>query len=530
MEVVMRNNQPVTEREVRFPADEKLITTTDLKGDITFVNDDFVKVSGFTRNELVGQHHNIIRHPHMPKEAFADLWSTIRAGRSWRGLVKNRCKNGDFYWVDAYVTPIFKDGKVIEYQSVRTLPSEEAKVRAEQEYRRWREGSAPKGIRKPLLSWSSKLTLLAILPGILMAVLAGWLRQDILLTLCSLLLAVSCAGIVRLLLQPFFKLVENSRQQTGHQLMTYLYTGRQDELGTIRQAFTTRVAEMRAVIARLDNTCFYIRRAKERADSCVGDANQAVLGQGQHVAEISGAMSRMLDSQQQVAQAATRTSEASEQSQHATLNGRDQLEQMVQVINQLAVTLEQTRGTVSDLAERSDNIAKVIDVITAIADQTNLLALNAAIEAARAGEAGRGFAVVADEVRNLAQRTQASTRDIREIILGLENDTQACVNAIGGGVEVSRQTVQLAGETDRAFSMILESVQNINQLASHVDSAMIEQSSISEQTSRQMIVLRESAELAVDSSATFNTHAARLNEHLENLDTLARHFAVSLNN
>ncbi|WP_437884056.1 methyl-accepting chemotaxis protein [Pseudomonas sp. LRF_L74] len=285
---------------------------------------------------------------------------------------------------------------------------------------------------------------------------------------------------------------------------------------------------MRAIISRLDNTCHYIKRAKERADASVGDANQAVLGQGRHVEEISNAMEHMLGSQQQVAQASARTSQASEASRQSTLDGRDQLQRMVQTINSLASSLGQTRDTVTALAERSENIGKVIDVITAIADQTNLLALNAAIEAARAGEAGRGFAVVADEVRNLAQRTQESTRDIREIILGLEGDTHACVESISEGVAVSQQTVELASQTDQAFGLILESVEHIHQLARDVDSAMHEQSGISEQTSQQMTVLRDSANQAVNASDTFNHHAGKLAQHMENLVVLARHFNNSL--
>lgn len=107
----MRNNQPVTQREREFPADTRLVSMTDLQGDITFVNRDFVTISGFTESELIGSHHNLVRHPDMPTVAFADLWSTIRSGKTWRGIVKNRCKNGDHYWVDAYVMPIAQDDK-----------------------------------------------------------------------------------------------------------------------------------------------------------------------------------------------------------------------------------------------------------------------------------------------------------------------------------------------------------------------------------------------------------------------------------
>ena len=102
----MRNNQPVTQQEVEFDADVRLVSMTDLQGDITFVNQDFVRISGFSEQELLGNHHNLVRHPDMPAAAFADLWHTIRAGNTWRGIVKNRCRNGNHYWVDAYVMPI----------------------------------------------------------------------------------------------------------------------------------------------------------------------------------------------------------------------------------------------------------------------------------------------------------------------------------------------------------------------------------------------------------------------------------------
>jgi methyl-accepting chemotaxis protein len=119
----MKNNQPITQNEVHFSENDKLVSTTDLKGIITSVSPAFIKVSGFSEQELLGQSHNVVRHPDMPAQAFRSLWSTVKAGRTWNGRVKNRCKNGDYYWVDAHVSPIFSDEGVVGYRSLRFKPS-----------------------------------------------------------------------------------------------------------------------------------------------------------------------------------------------------------------------------------------------------------------------------------------------------------------------------------------------------------------------------------------------------------------------
>lgn len=138
----MRNNQPVTQKEVMLPIGQSIVSTTDLKGRITAVNPVFVQISGFSEAELIGEPHNLVRHPDMPPEAFADLWSTLKQGRPWTGLVKNRCKNGDHYWVLANATPIYENGQAIGYMSVRTAPSREQVAAAEAAYRDFREGRA----------------------------------------------------------------------------------------------------------------------------------------------------------------------------------------------------------------------------------------------------------------------------------------------------------------------------------------------------------------------------------------------------
>ncbi len=118
----MRNNQPVTRSERQLQTGAFIVSMTDLRGVITYVNDEFIRVSGFTQEELIGQPQNLVRHPDMPPEAFEDMWRTIKANKPWQGLVKNRCKNGDFYWVDANVTPIEENGALVGYVSIRSKP------------------------------------------------------------------------------------------------------------------------------------------------------------------------------------------------------------------------------------------------------------------------------------------------------------------------------------------------------------------------------------------------------------------------
>ena len=136
----MRLNLPVTEHERTFPNEQRLISTTDLNSRITYCNDAFVAISGFTYDELVGQTHNLVRHPDMPAPVFALMWDTIKQGKPWMGVVKNRAKNGDFYWVSAYVTAVYENGRISGYESVRSVPSREQISRAERLYARLRSG------------------------------------------------------------------------------------------------------------------------------------------------------------------------------------------------------------------------------------------------------------------------------------------------------------------------------------------------------------------------------------------------------
>jgi len=139
-EIFMRRNEPVTNQEVTYGENELLVSKTDIKGRITYCNAAFAVLAGFSETELLGQPHNIVRHPEMPEAAFKDLWDTVNKGDEWHGIVKNRCKNGDHYWVDATVTPSFDaDGNIIGFMSVRRNPSRQQIQDAENLYVQWRK-------------------------------------------------------------------------------------------------------------------------------------------------------------------------------------------------------------------------------------------------------------------------------------------------------------------------------------------------------------------------------------------------------
>ena len=150
----MRLNLPVNPVEQSFPEHQRLISATDTASLITYCNAEFAAISGYSQAELIGSPHNLVRHPDMPEAVFELMWQYLKAGQSWMGIVKNRCKNGNFYWVSAYVTPILENGQVVGYESVRVRPSRE-QVALPARNRAWHCCSVPWPCHCSLARWPS---------------------------------------------------------------------------------------------------------------------------------------------------------------------------------------------------------------------------------------------------------------------------------------------------------------------------------------------------------------------------------------
>jgi len=233
----------MTDERVNYNKEDSLISTTTADSHITSCNEDFCKIAGFQEDELLGKPHNIIRHPDMPKAAFAQLWEYIQSGKNWMGLVKNHTKNGGHYWVSAFVTPIFgADGKVSEYQSVRTKPTDEQIDRAEKTYQKINQGAST----KKRFQWLNLNLLLGILvlATVVLSGLIGlpWWWAAIAATLQLL---VSYRIKVR-----HSKVQNIAKEAYDNQLMEHPYTGHLDDWSQVELALAMKKAELRAITAR----------------------------------------------------------------------------------------------------------------------------------------------------------------------------------------------------------------------------------------------------------------------------------------
>nr|WP_095153856.1 methyl-accepting chemotaxis protein [Pseudomonas sp. Irchel 3E13] len=508
----MRMNLPVTEQERTFPQEQRLISTTDLNSRITYCNDAFVAISGFTRDELLHQPHNLVRHPDMPPAVFAHMWETIKEGKPWMGVVKNRAKNGDFYWVSAYVTAIYENGRISGYESVRSLPSRDQVQRAAALYERLRAGRSP-------TSWAART--LDVLEH-------GWplVGAGVVSVIAYLVLPQYAAlGVLMASLLSAWFLLENRQSRVIRRtlaehpkaftspLVALTYSRNLGLQGQLDLAMISEEARLQTALTRLVDAGVSVRTRASQSSDLSGAQAQMLDRQRSETDQSATAIAQMAATIQQVTQNVQNTAHAASDADELTRQGSTLAQQSLRAMSSMADAVNDIGQAVHALAEQTQSIGSVVDVITSIAEQTNLLALNAAIEAARAGEQGRGFAVVADEVRSLAQRTRASTEEIHQIIASLRAGADRAVTSANKGEQISRDSVHSVEAVQSALSGISEAVSRITGMSQQIATASEQQSHVVEDINQQIVRIAQ----LCDHSAGQARQGAEISQELERM-------------
>ncbi|MEZ2232393.1 PAS domain S-box protein [Microcoleus sp.] len=417
-----------------------IVSETDLKGIITYVNERFTQISGYSMGELLNRDHRIVNSGYHPKSFFQEMWLTISRGLVWKGEIKNRRKDGSFYWVDSTIAPIFDThGKIIKYIAIRFDINERKE--------------AQEGLEK---------------------------------------LAAERKAEADSMTQQVLKLLGEIKGAAQGDL-TVRAEVNNDVLGAVADSFNFLIGSLRKVVTGIQTLAEQVTSATDESISNTSQLTQQAEVQAAKISAIMQEIDRIVNSIRDVRDVSVRAETVAQQSSHTAEAGGMAVDRAVEGINELRLTIASTSKMMKRLGESSQQIGKIVTSISQLASQTNLLALNATIEAARAGEQGLGFAVVAEEVRKLAERSAGATEEISEIVGTIQEEISRVMKAMESGTLEVVEGTKLASEAKTHLNAIIEVSREMNALVQNITRASAKQTISAEEISNSMQQVNEIA-------------------------------------
>ncbi len=489
----MASERYTTDRETQVPEGVFIYSRTDLKGVITEANAAFANLSGYAVEEMVGKPHNLVRHPDMPKEAFADMWRSLKANRPWQGVVKNRRKDGGYYWVLANAAPVREGGRVIGFQSLRRKPSREQIKDASEAYRKMLAGDHSVAIEDGrVVKVRSALRRKAERPDIqigaagvaaLVAALCGIVLTTggatSVLAHAVLLFSLGISGLAAsfVLLKTLPTLARDLTQMEAYldgmlstgDFATSLNLEEQARSGNIARKLALMMSWVQSTIQCIQDAVIPVQDGTAQVLKSILEIDQAAESQNMATTSVAAASTELELTIREVSQHLLKTESAVAETGRRASGGADVSQRASDRIQNLASAIRGASVEVEALGASSAEVGAIAGVIREIADQTNLLALNASIEAARAGEYGRGFAVVANEVRSLADRTMKATAKIDALIGQIKTDSDRAISGMRSGSAQVEDGVALVDEAKGALTgingLMIDAVRMVSEIA-----------------------------------------------------------------
>ncbi|MGO4999972.1 methyl-accepting chemotaxis protein [Oceanisphaera sp. W20_SRM_FM3] len=521
----MTSQAPLTGRERTIDSAAVLISSTDLAGKVTFCNEQLYQFTGYPKEQVIGELQMHLGAGGVPSSIFTDLYSSLQAGKAYIAVLKNRCHNGDHYWADVYFTPKYDGDKLAGIDSIRTQPSPECVARAKKAYPKLTSAKKPSF---SLRNWWAGLSLHSKFSGISglccaasLALLATLLPQATLAltgVFAILWLGLVLSGYA--LTAGLRQLEHSSRQVIDNKLATLIYTGRQDEVGQLQLTIQVLQAKLKTALGRVGDAADDLVTQAYQAEQAISSTQAEISRQELDIDQIAAAMDEMTSTVSEIARNTTNASNSAGKAHEVAREGRINVHHTSQQIATLAQNVRQSTTVIESLEKDSHEISDVLTVIRNIAEQTNLLALNAAIEAARAGEQGRGFAVVADEVRSLAGRTQGSIADIEQTIARLQATTREAVAVMAESLALANHGVAQTETSETSIEEISQQISVMNDLNMMIASAAEEQSCVSAEITNKVRLISQSAQSTsghAQNNMQTSYETAQLTQHLKDI-------------